>query len=124
MLGEVEGKDNKPVDVQKLSQLIRSLGDDLERVEEVAKGVLMVYGNRLVPLDERVEVFTQHCIKSAQSRNIALVATTDLFKAVQYLVDHNDANYAKQCRDAIVNGVGVVSFPTVPEKLDTKKTLI
>lgn len=117
LLGEAEGKDSKAVNVDKLRQLAMNIHEDLQREEvtKPAKGVLFGNGYRLVSPSDRATQFTEKCIAAAQSSSTALVATSTLFTAVQYLAEEPDAAYAKKCREIILNGTGLVSFPTPPE---------
>ena len=116
LLGEAEGKDTKAVNVDKLRQLTMNIHEDLQR-EEVsapAKGVLFGNGYRLVPPDERELQFTEKCIAAARSSSTALLTTSNLFVAVQYLSEQPDDDYAKRCRKAILAGVGPVTLPGPP----------
>lgn len=116
-LGEVEGKDNKAVNIDKFSQLERNLHEDFarENVTEYAKGVLFGNAKRLKPPAERGEAFTSKCITAAKRVGFALVRTPDLFKPVRYLRSTPDPEYAKNCRNAIFETKGdIVVFPTVP----------
>ncbi|HVR95395.1 MAG TPA: hypothetical protein VMW27_02200 [Thermoanaerobaculia bacterium] len=118
-LGEVEGKDNRSINIDKISQLERNLHEDFER-EEVsvfAKGVLFGNAYRLVPIAERQESFTAKCVEAAKRAKIALVRTPDLFKPARSLTENNDSEYARSCREAILGTEGaVVDFPRVPGK--------
>jgi hypothetical protein len=119
LLGEAEGKDNKPINVDKLRQLSMNIHEDLlrEEVEFPAKGVLFGNGFRLSPPTERGVQFTDKCISAALSASTALIATSDLYVSVQYLSEQADASYAKQCREAIITGVGVVKLPPPPTRI-------
>lgn len=122
-LGEVEGKDNKAVSIEKFSQLERNIQEDFSRegVKEYAKGVLFGNAERLTPLDERNDSFTTKCLTAATRVGAALVKTSDLFQPVRYLLSHEDAEYAKACRDAIFSTKGnVVNFPAPPEDAQSK----
>jgi hypothetical protein len=117
-LGEAEGKDNKPINIDKFSQLERNLQEDFARedVMDYAKGALFGNAFRLSPLQERGEAFTDKCISAAKRVKAALVRTPDLFAPAKYLKENpSDAEYAKQCREAIFISDGdVVVFPLVP----------
>lgn len=116
LLGEAEGKDSKPVNVDKLRQLAMNIHEDLQR-EEVqipAKGVLFGNGFRLELPSSRPLQFTEKCIAAAKSASTALVPTSSLFVAVQYLAGQADEDYAMQCRKVILEGVAVVSLPGPP----------
>lgn len=116
-LGEIEGKDNKAINIDKFSQLERNLHEDFARedVTEYAKGVLFGNAKRLKPSTERGEAFTSKCIKAAKRVSYALVRTPDLFEPIRYLRSTTDPEYAKTCRNAIFETEGdMVVFPTVP----------
>lgn len=116
-LGEVEGKDNKAVNIDKFSQLERNLHEDFARedITEYAKGVLFGNAQRLKPPAERGEAFTSKCITAARRVCFALVRTPDLFEPIRYLRSTSDPEYAKICRNAIFKTEGdIVVFPTVP----------
>lgn len=116
LLGEAEGKDTKAVNVDKLRQLSMNIHEDLQREEVTApaKGVLFGNGYRLTPPLERKTQFTDKCITAATSQVTALVATSSLFSAVQYLSGQVDDEYASKCRAAILVGVGHIELPEVP----------
>lgn len=122
-LGEVEGKDNKAISIEKFSQLERNLQEDfaLDGVAEYAKGVLFGNAERLkVPL-ERSDSFTAKCITAAIRVGAALVKTSDLFEPVKFLKSHPEPEYAKACREAIFKAQGcLVVFPPPPEVTKTE----
>lgn len=120
LLGEAEGKDDKAINITKLRQLTMNIDEDFGRdeVEVRAKGVLFGNAYRLTAPAERDAPFTDKCITSATAQSIALVHTPDLLEAARHVLESADANFAKQCRVALVDGVGVVSFPTVPQVLE------
>ena len=113
LIGEAEGKDSKAINVDKLRQLAMNIHEDLQREEvtKPAKGVLFGNGFRLTPLNQRDVQFTEKCISAAQSSSTALLATAELFRAIHALLTNPDEDYAKSCRTAILDGVGVVSLP-------------
>lgn len=117
-LGEVEGKDNKAININKMSQLERNLQEDFARdeVDEFAKGVLFGNAYRLTPIDKRGDFFTKKCISAAIRGRITLVRTPDLFFPAKYLKQNpGDDEYAKQCRKAIFSTEGTeVIFPSPP----------
>jgi hypothetical protein len=121
-LGEAEGKDNKAINVDKISQLARNLEEDFARegVTEYAKGVLFGNAFRIQPIAERGDFFTDKCKTTAERMKAALVRTPDLFAAAQYLVGNADAEYARLCREAIFSANGqVVAFPKPPSQAET-----
>lgn len=117
LIGEAEGKDNKAINIDKLRQLALNIHEDLERdeVECPAKAVLFGNAFRLLPLNKRSEPFTEKCKSAATTSSTALVFTPDLFDVAKYLSDKRDSRFATKCRKAIINSVGRVEFPKVPE---------
>lgn len=130
LIGEAEGKDNKPINIDKLRQLSMNIHEDLQRenVTKPAKPVLFGNGFRLLKLNERGDPFTEKCISAATTSSTALVFTPDLFPLVQYLVVNADTDYAKACRQAMLATTGRVSFPPPPkvekpsEQIQTEKS--
>ncbi|KKG18177.1 hypothetical protein EO98_19275 [Methanosarcina sp. 2.H.T.1A.6] len=113
-LGEAEGKDNKPINIEKLSQLERNIHEDFERegVEDYAKGVLFGNAYRFTEIEKRSEYFTQKCSTGAIRAKVALVRTPDLFFVAKYLRENDDQMYAELCRKAIFEAEGkIVDFP-------------
>lgn len=120
LIGEAEGKDSKAINVDKLRQLSMNIHEDLQRedVNSPAKGILLGNPFRLVPPVERTEApFTEKCVLAAKSNGTALLTTSQLFTAVQYLLGNRDEGYAARCRQALVDGVGFVLLPSPPVKL-------
>jgi hypothetical protein len=117
-IGEVEGKDNKAINIDKFSQLERNIQEDFARedVLDYAKGILFGNAYRLSPIAERKEYFTEKCVSAAKRVHAALVRTADLFAPAKYLKENpSDTDYAKQCRDAFFLYEGeVVTFPAPP----------
>jgi hypothetical protein len=116
-IGEIEGKDSKAINIDKLAQLNRNVGEDFARdeIENQAKGVLIGNAYRLHELHLREEFFTTKALSGAQQWNFALVRTPDLFRVVQYLRDNNDPQYARACRQSLADTEGaIVIFPTIP----------
>jgi len=116
LLGEAEGKDNKAINVDKLRQLSMNIHEDLQREEVLspAKGVLFGNGFRLTAPTGRTVQFTEKCITAATSQATALIDTSNLFNTVQYLSSHDNENYAKECRLAMLGGIGLVLLPAPP----------
>jgi hypothetical protein len=111
------GPDNKPVNVDKISQLARNLEEDFARddVTAYAKGLLFGNAYRLQPLGKRGDYFTDKCRATAARMKVALIRTPDLFVAARYLAAHPDAEYARMCREAIFSTEGQeVVFPEPP----------
>ena len=117
-LGEVEGRDAKAINIDKLGQLERNVQEDFAREEVTApaKGVLFGNAFRLTSIDERGAYFTEKCIAGAKRSGIALVRTPDLFVIARYLRGTGDTAYAEACRQALLSTQGeVVIFPRIPD---------
>jgi hypothetical protein len=117
-IGEAEGKDAKPINIDKLRQLEMNIHEDYARdgVKEIAKAVLFGNAARLTIPSERKEFFTEKCLTAAKRIGCALVKTTDLFEVARYLSDDTNTAFAKQCREAILKACGeVVVFPSPPK---------
>lgn len=119
LLGEAEGKDTKAINVDKLRQLAMNIHEDLQREDVTlpAKGVMFGNGYRLSPPESRAVQFTEKCVIAARLTSTALLATTELYKAAQYLSDQANANYARSCRETILAGIGLTPLPPPPSKL-------
>ena len=119
IIGEVEGKDRRSVDVNKIRQLITNLmeDDDRDEVAEKATGVLFGNAYRLTSPSERpADQFTQKCLQTAEARGIVLIRTCDLFEVTRTLVDTPDEDFATECRNAIFAARGqIVQFPKIPD---------
>lgn len=116
-IGEAEGKDNKALNIDKLSQLERNIQEDFarEEVSAPARGVLFANAHRLLPPTSRPAFFTDKCLSGAARSRIALVRTPDLFAVSRYLRENDDPEFARACRAAIASGEGtVVAFPAMP----------
>lgn len=120
-LGEAEGKDNKPINIDKLRQLQMNIHEDFVRegVDEMAKGVLIGNAYRLLSPEDRGDFFTQKCLTAANSGNTALIRSIDLFAVAKYLTGKNNASFAKKCRQIILDSTGIVVFPDIPEEGST-----
>lgn len=116
-VGEVEGKDNKAINIDKMSQLERNLQEDFARdeVTAYARGVLFGNNERLTAPEGRGQAFTDKCLTAAKRLEIALVRTPDLFEPARYLRETPDPIYAALCRNAVLEtGGDVVALPTPP----------
>jgi hypothetical protein len=121
--GKPLGKDDKAVNIDKLDQLDRNVREDFQRlgVTEYAKGVLFGNASRFTAPAERGPFFTEKCLTGAKRSGVALVRTPDLFAVARYLKEHDDPQFALECRKAILETNGeIVSFPPVPDVADSK----
>lgn len=113
LIGEAEGKENSQISIGKFRQLSLNIQEDFQKdgVEEMAKGILFGNAFRFKDPKERGQQFTEKCIKMAESTSCGLIATSELFLAVKYIQDYSDTVYAENCRKALKEGIGVISFP-------------
>ncbi|CCF19840.1 conserved protein of unknown function [Pseudorhizobium banfieldiae] len=120
LLGEAEGKDNKPINIEKLRQLSMNIHEDFAREEVTtpAKPILFGNGFRLQIPTERDVQFTAKCIASATTSGTGLVATADLFRVAKYVADTGDADFAALCRVSLLKAAGLLSFPEVPATVE------
>lgn len=118
-IGEVEGRDNKAIGIDKMRQLEVNILEDFERdeVTQPAKGVLFGNAFRLTPPPDRpVDHFTAKCMTAAERNGTALIRTCDLFEVAKALADNTDPDFDAACRRAILNAHGKeVEFPLPPE---------
>lgn len=115
LLGEAEGKDTKPISIEKLRQLSMNIHEDLARdqVSSPAKGILFGNGYRLQPPKDRPQQFTEKCVSAASS--VGLLTTTELFRVAKYVSDTGDTNFAAICRSRLLDGTGIIEFPDTPQ---------
>jgi len=118
-IGESEGKDDSAINIDKFRQLEVNIQEDLSRaeVDEPAIGILFANGFRLQEPSSRPVQFTNKCLTNAERLKCVLIATSDLFNVVKYLKENDDNDFAKKCRDAILNSRGkICKFPEIPQK--------
>lgn len=116
-IGEVEGRDNKLIDITKMRQLAMNLKEDLRRddVTVQARGILFGNAYRLIkPSDRPNECFTRKCLNTARVDKTILIRTCDLFIVANYLSCTEDSRFAAACRDSIIRSNGSeVEFPSI-----------
>lgn len=118
-IGEVEGKDTKPISIDKASQLHRNLAEDFSRddIASMATGVLFGNGERLIDPSERSETFTLKVKTFAATTNLTLVNTVDLYGLVQAIKLGASDDYKASCREAIAASSGALAkFPVSKEE--------
>jgi hypothetical protein len=122
-IAEAEGKDNKSINIDKLRQLTMNLAEDLERdeVQTLAKGVLIGNAYRLSEPESRADFFTAKCQSSAQTMNVGLLRSTDLYDAARLIQETNDSERAVQFRKKILGTVGLIDFE-IPQRSTFEET--
>lgn len=85
VIGEIEGKDNKAIAVNKISQLERCIQEDFARddVTKFSKGILFGNAYRLESPSIRGSVFTEKVVSAALRSGIVLVDTRSLFPVLK-----------------------------------------
>lgn len=120
LLGEAEGKNDKAINIDKLSQLERNIQEDFEKrtdSTDYAKGVLFGNAFRLTQPAERGDYFTPKCVAGAKRLGVALVRTPDLFTVAKFLKENPDPQFAALCRKTIREASGtIVQFPPIPKQ--------
>ena len=123
-IGEAEGKDNRPINIDKLRQLEMNIQEDFarENITEHAKGVLFGNAFRLQPPEDReLQWFTDKCITAAVRSKTALIRTNDLFYAAKSVKESGDESFAALCRQALLEQGGkVVEFPRHDAESESK----
>jgi hypothetical protein len=111
-LGEVEGKDRSAIDIDKLNQLMRALGEDFKENDEYAKGVLIGNPFRELDVPERPDPFTEKVLLSARRFGYSLLETHQLFRAATYILANPDDEDSKErFRRLILGSTGeIVDF--------------
>lgn len=109
-LGEIEGKDNSAINVDKFRQLSSNLDEDFEKNGTYSKGVLIGNGYRLFdPKTPRPCQFTEKVIEGAKSKKFALLTTEELFSAVVYCLERDDdVEFKQTCRKKILETSGEI----------------
>jgi hypothetical protein len=113
-IGECEGKDNKDIDITKFRQLLDGLNADFEKQNVTEKAFGLLFGNpqRLTEPKQRNLDFTDKCKVGAKREKIGLIRTADLFEVCKIIIENNDLDYARQCREAVFNQMGeIIQFP-------------
>ncbi|MCP6727517.1 MAG: hypothetical protein KJI69_05915 [Patescibacteria group bacterium] len=125
LIGEVEGKDNKPINISKLRQLEMNIHEDFARddVEKMAKGVLIGNAYRLQEPGERGDFFTDKCLTASARNSIALISSLDLFYVAKYLSGNSDKQFAKKCRQTIFSTIGLIILPDIPEAKEESESI-
>jgi len=116
-LGEIEGKDSKPINVDKFRQLSTNLDEDFERSGKYAKGILIGNGYRLTKPNLREPQFTDRVMEGAKAKKFAVIPTSELYQAVVYVLQNPlNEDFKMDCRDKIFNSSGDLIKFNIPRK--------
>jgi len=107
IIGEIEGKDNDAIHINKLDQLSRVVDEDFKNKGLYPEGILIGNAYRMKLTKERKKTFHEKVIISAKRKNIGLISTVELFNAVKkILFSPNDNKLKKEFRLQIFNSLG------------------
>jgi len=108
IIGEIEGKDNDAIHINKLDQLIsRVIDEDFKNKGLYPEGILIGNAYRMKLTKERKKTFHDKVIISAKRKNIGLISTVELFKAVKKILSSpNNNKIKKEFRVQIVSSLG------------------
>jgi len=106
-IGEVEGVDDGPVGVEKYRQLLDYVDQELTNNNRRCKGILVGNGFRLTDPKDRPDQFTEPARRGCMANGFCMVATTELFRAVNVvLADQGNESLKARIRGKIQNAVG------------------
>jgi hypothetical protein len=126
-IGEVEGKNDSAINIDKLAQLERNIQEDFEKRDDntYARGILLGNAFRFMIPGQRGDYFTEKCVTGARRSGVALVRTADLFEVSRYLKENLDQDFANACRKAVRETVGdLVKFPDIPRRPSPTTSII
>lgn len=103
-IGEVEGKDNRAIDKDKVSQLVTTFAEFSKHQEDCIpdRGFLFGNGYRLIEPEKRGLGFTEGAIKTAKNLNCVLIETKDLYEIAKTIQEGADEEYCKKIRNLII----------------------
>lgn len=111
ILAEVKGN-TKSISKSDLGQLITDLGEHLKITGDEIDGILIGNAWRLLPIEDRntpdKPVFPDNVIKIAERRNVSLLSTTDLFRALCEVL--KDLSQKKDTLGKLVGRQGIIDF--------------
>lgn len=111
-IGEIEGVDNGPVNVDKYRQLLDYVNQEITKNNISYKGILIGNGHRLTDPIKRLDQFTADARRGCKSQGFCMIATSDLFRAVNaVLADPNDDSLTTKIRQSIMTTEGDWKFP-------------
>jgi hypothetical protein len=117
---EVEGKDDKTINIDKCRQLLDNVVDDEKKTRQPKKGILVGNGLRLKDPKERTEQFTQRAMESAIGNHFCLLTGETLFSLVcQVLQKPDDAELKTRIRKQLLATDGL--FQLKPETIGNER---
>ena len=110
---EVEGKDDKPINIDKYRQLLDNVMDDEKQTQQPKKGILLGNSFRLKDPKERGEQFTQRAVDSGAGSHFCLMSTDTLFRLVcQVLEKPDDDQLKSEIRTRLLTTDGLLHLET------------
>lgn len=103
-IGEVEGKDNRAIDKDKVGQLVTTFAEFSKHQEDCVpdRGFLFGNGYRLIEPEKRGLGFTEGAIKTAKNLNCVLIETKYLYEIAKVIQEGADEEYCKKIRNLII----------------------
>jgi hypothetical protein len=107
VIAEVEGRDNDSIHIGKLDQLNRVLDEDFNENGSYSEGILIGNGFRLSRPENRKCQFTDKVKIAAKRKNLGLLTTNELYKAVVKVLENPmDDAFKEECRKRIIKNKG------------------
>lgn len=106
IIGEIEGKDNDAIHINKFDQLNRVIDEDFKDKGLYSEGILIGNAYRMMLIKERKKTFHEKVIISAKRKNIGLISTVELFNAVKKILSSSNNKIKKEFRMQIFNSLG------------------
>lgn len=107
IIGEIEGKDDDAIHINKLDQLSRVIDEDFKNKGLYPEGILVGNAYRFKRPKERKKYFHDKVRISAKRKSIGLISTVELFNAVKKILSSpNDSKIKKEFRMQIFNSLG------------------
>ena len=110
-IAEVEGRDNKPINLGKYRQLLDKVDRARSETDNKYTGILIGNAYRLSPPEERDNQFTERALHRCEDQNYAAVTTTELYKAVQKVLENpKDKTFKEKIRSKLIASSGFTTL--------------
>jgi len=117
IIGEIEGTDNSPIDIDKYRQLLDYVESEINKGVK-CMGILIGNAYKDINPTERQEQFSQHAIKGCERQRFCRITTYQLFKIVKKIFSGIDAPKLEKIRKNIIE----CNTEFIFKKEDNKKT--
>lgn len=102
IIGEIEGTDNSPIDIDKYRQLLDYIESEQDKGAK-CKGILIGNAYKDINPIERQEQFSQHAIKRCENREFCRITTYQLFEIVKKIFSGIDGPKLEKLRKDIID---------------------